>query len=264
MGRVSIVPEGIEPRRVNAISVVPKSNRGLRLCLDARLINACMPRWPLCYPTADDMVAEAAKLGGVHRGVWYTFDIADAFSTISIDDRSRKALGAVHWPGVGHLLYEKAPFGLASSSALLAITLSFSVELALDAVQARFGAVACDVYCDDGSLFVPDPLFQAHGQAVWELFSDTMRDLGWRFSESKTSGTPSRVFEQRGLAFDFSSSPGFISLKVDKRREYGGEFLGLAKRGRNGEHVSYRELRSLPGKARLLSGACMINPTGAE
>jgi len=203
------------------------------------------------------MVAKAARLGGAHHGVWCTFDIADAFSTISIDDRSREALGAVHWPGVGHLMYEKAPFGLASSSALLAITLSFSVELALDAIQERFkGAVACDVYCDDGSLFVPDPLFKAHGQAVWELFSYTMQELGWRFSEAKTSGKPSRVFEQRGLAFNFSSSPGFISLKVDKRREYGGEFLGLAKRGRDGGHVSYRELRRLLGKAAWAGQVC--------
>lgn len=152
MEQKGIIKRAITPY-VSPLVVVAKKNGSIRICLDARKLNAVtIPRYE-APPTINDMIV---KLGGA--AIFSALDFSSAYWQIAVESGSQKYI-SFRFEGTVYS-FTRLPFGLKNSGAAL-------IRYLDDVIPAELKETLI-TYVDDIVLFSPD--LKAHLRDLRQLF----------------------------------------------------------------------------------------------
>lgn len=170
---------------------VPKSDGSIRLCIDARKLNAITKKNVYPQMNIDRIMS---RIGSAK--FFSSIDLKDAFYQIALSEHDReKTAFAVH--GMGIFRYKRMPMGLVNSAATLCelVESVFNIESEPEVF----------VYLDDFIIVTDD--FNRHIQ-VLEIVANKLRDIGLAIGIKKSKFCTKRlkflghIFSESGVEID--------------------------------------------------------------
>lgn len=202
---------------LNAVIPVPKSDGSIRLCMDARKLNAITNKNQYPQMNIDRILS---RIGPAQY--FSSIDLKDAYYQIplKIEDREKTAF-AIH--GVGTFQYRRMPMGLVNAAATLChlIERTFNVETEPEIF----------VYLDD--FIVCTKTFDRHIELL-NLVANKLNQVGLSIGLKKSKFCMKRlvflghVIDRNGIAMDPSRTEAIQNIKRPLNVKQVRRFIGMA------------------------------------
>lgn len=200
---------------LNAVIAVPKSDGSIRLCIDARKLNAITKKNTYPQMNIDRIMSRIS-------GATYfsSIDLKDAFYQIALHEKDReKTAFAVH--GMGIFRYKRMPMGLVNSAATLCelIESVFNIESEPEIF----------VYLDD--FIVATDSFERHIE-VLNILCDKLKEIGLAIGTKKSNFCMKRlkflghIFSKKGVEIDPERTSAINAIKKPATVKQVRSFLG--------------------------------------